>query len=63
MKKLLTHSKTKGELTTFLAKNVNVKLIGDKSLWRGERNVRQRTETSDIYNNNNNNNNNNLLVV
>ena len=49
MKKLLAHSKTKGELTMFLAKNVMDNANGYKSLWHGERNVRQRTETSGIY--------------
>ena len=49
MKKLLAHSKTKGKLTMFLAKNVMDNANGYKSLWHGERNVRQRTETSGIY--------------
>ena len=44
MKKLLAHSKTKGELTTFLAKSVKDYANGDKSLCHGEQNVRQRTD-------------------
>ena len=49
MKKLLAHSKTKGELTTFLAKNVKDNANGGPVVVAGERNVRQRTWTSRIY--------------
>ena len=50
MKKVLAHSKTKGKLTTFLTKNAGkIMLMKDKSLWLGEWNVSQCTETSGIY--------------
>ena len=49
MKKLLAHSKTKGELTTFLAKSVKDNANGRQVVVAWGTECEQRTETSGIY--------------